>query len=162
MNSRHPLGRLIATTQEARGWSERQLEQQAAGRPGLGKSNISKIKNHPIVSIKGDVIKGLAELLSIPEERVARAALQSMGFDLGDAKSQTLVEAVHEEPGLSERERRMILALLREMKRPDVEEPTTKSARTLRAVPDEEQLAASKGDERHPGISATENDPGDH
>lgn len=69
MNSKHPLGRLIAATQEARGWSERQLEQQAAGRSGLGKSNISVIKNKPITSIKGEVIKGLAEVLGIPEER---------------------------------------------------------------------------------------------
>ena len=161
MNSRHPLGRLIASAQEAKGWSERQLEQQAAGRSGLGKSNISKIKNHPIVSIKGDVIKGLAELLSIPEERVARAALESMGFELTGERSTTLAEAVHEEPNLTDKDRRLILALLREMHR-DAERPATKPARGLRAVPDEEQLAASKGDERHPGISATENDPGDH
>lgn len=56
----------------------------------------------------------------------------------------------------------MILALLREMKRPDVEKPATKSARTLRAVPNEEQLAAAKGEKRHPGISVAENDPGNH
>lgn len=121
MNDKHPLGQLIKTVQEARGWSERQLEEKAAGRPGLGKSNISKIKNHPLVSIKGVVIKGLAELLGVPESKVAAAALESMGVNLSTEAAATLEDSVRNEIDLSDKDRRILLAVLNEMKREVVE-----------------------------------------
>lgn len=115
MNERHPLGQLIFSIQQARGWSERQLEERAAGKPGLGKSNISKIKNHPLVSIKGNVIKGLADLLGVSEQRVAKAALLSMGVDLGETSSTTLRQSVGSEPELTDKDRKILLAVLNAM-----------------------------------------------
>ncbi|MEG9248047.1 hypothetical protein V6S67_08115 [Arthrobacter sp. Soc17.1.1.1] len=116
MNSRHPLGDLIERVQEKNGWSDRDLADRA-GRMNLeiAKSNFSRLKNQPLNSIKGSLIKGLAEVLDISESRVAQAALASLGVDLGPA-DDSLDVAVRRSLDLSERDRRIINAVLTTMR----------------------------------------------
>ncbi len=116
MNNRHPLGQLIRSIQEAEGWSDRDLEARAVGKQGLGKSNLSKIKNHPISALKGSVIKGLSELLQVPESLIAKAALESMDISLSSPPAKTLEDAVRNEPELTAKERRILLAVVSEMR----------------------------------------------
>lgn len=116
VNNRHPLGQLIRSIQEAQGWSDRDLEARAVGKQGLGKSNLSKIKNHPVSALKGSVIKGLSELLQVPESLIAKAALESMDISLSDPPAKTLEDAVRNEPELTAKERRILLAVVSEMR----------------------------------------------
>ena len=116
MNKRHPLAELIEHVQQLNDWSDRYLGERArALGVDLSSSNISRLKNREIVSIKGSVIRGLAQVLKINEKQVARAALASMGVIL-EAGQSDLEEAVHTTTEYSERDRRIILSVMSAMR----------------------------------------------
>lgn len=116
MNDMHPLGRLIQGAQDTLGWSNRRLEREAAGKPGLGKSNIGKIKTQPVVSLKADTIKSLSEVLRVPVYQLVGAALESMDLPALGEKDPSLEDAVRTDYELTEHDRRILLAVLREMR----------------------------------------------
>jgi hypothetical protein len=116
VNDMHPLGRLIQGAQDALGWSNRRLEREAAGKPGLGKSNIGKIKTQPVVSLKADTIKSLSEVLRVPVYQLVGAALESMDLPALGEKDPSLEDAVRTNYELTEHDRRILLAVLREMR----------------------------------------------
>lgn len=100
VTKKHPLGGLIQAVQQANGWSDRDLELRAGGLPGMGKSNLSKLKNQPIRSVRGSTIKNLARLLAVPERLVARATLASLEDPIDLEEEIDLREAIAAAPNL--------------------------------------------------------------
>jgi len=117
MPHRTPLGDLIQSTQTSRGWSNRDVEKNASGRSGLGQGNLTKLKNQPLTSIKGETLVGLAETLGLSTELVVRAALRSLkapielNNDVG-----TPEEAIQIDPDLSAADRNTLLRMLKVMR----------------------------------------------
>jgi hypothetical protein len=116
VNKHHPLGELIQSAQDKNGWSVRDLQRRAEV---LGfemkHSNFSRLKLHEVVTVKGDVIRMLAKVLALPEPMVARAALASMGIDMASSDT-TVDEAVRTSTEFSERDRRIIQAVVDTMR----------------------------------------------
>lgn len=125
VNSKHTLGALISSIQEANGWSDQEVADRAA-RLGhaLSKSNVGRVRNEPVVSIKAGLIQGLAAGLDIPVRQVVQAALQSMDLPgLRDYESSSPEDAIRRDPTLSDRDRRLLLSQL-EVLRLDNSSPT--------------------------------------
>lgn len=122
MNQRHELGELIASVQAKNGWSDRDLERRADKLElRSSKSNFSRLKNQPLISVKGSLIKDLSVLLSVSEKTVADAALASMGVSI-DRDSVSLEDAVRSEPNLSERDQHIALGVVELLKRDEGQE----------------------------------------
>jgi hypothetical protein len=116
VNSKHPLGQLIEKVQRDNGWSDRDLAARAQSMElDLGKSNWSRLKNQPVLTFKPSHIKGLALVLKQTETTVARAALASMGIDLEGYQDGDVKAAVRNNAELSERDKRVLLAVYREL-----------------------------------------------
>ena len=105
-------------------------------------SNFSRLKNEDVVSIKGSIIKLLSEVLGLPETKIARAAMASMGVDL-QIDEVAVDDAVRNSDEFSERDRRIITSVLDAMRETqsetsneDQDKPKTNppSKPTLRAV----------------------------
>lgn len=118
MSSRTPLGNLIQSAQDANGWSARRLEELAEGKPNLGKSNVSKIKNQALTSFKGETITGLAELLELPVSLVVTAALRSLKTPIEPSTNAVaLEETIRIEPGLAEADKQTLLRMTETMRK---------------------------------------------
>jgi transcriptional regulator with XRE-family HTH domain len=110
----HALGRLIRDVQQANGWSYADIAGNA-GRGGrnLSRSRVESIRNDPLTSIGIKAITALAAGLDVPADRVAFAALESMGYPPPAAGDQhSAVEAIERDPELSATARRIVLAAL--------------------------------------------------
>ena len=117
MQTRTPLGNLIQSTQDVQGWSARRLEELAEGKPSLGKSNVSKLKNQPLTSIKGETLVSLAEVLGLPTELVVRAALRSLKTPIElSQKTGTPEDAIRIDPDLRESDKHALLRILQVMR----------------------------------------------
>lgn len=160
MNEMHPLGKLIQASQDRNGWSTRDLQRMAGMRGfNMTHSNFSRLKNDEIVSIKGSIIKLLAEVLGLPETKVARAAMASMGVDL-QIDEVAVDAAVRNSNEFSERDRRIITSVLDAMRdtqgeatndNQDKPETNPPGERTLRAVGSgREAVAGQKIDPEDP------------
>ncbi len=144
MNSKHPLGQLIEKVQRDNGWSDRDLAARAQSMElDLGKSNWSRLKNQPVLTFKPSHIKGLALVLKQTETTVARAALASMGIDLEGYQDGDVPAAVRNNGELSDRDKRVLLAVFREL-------AASPAAESTDLTQDMHELAAHKGD-RHIG-----------
>lgn len=143
MNSTQTLAELIKSIQELNDWSDRDLGKRAE-KLGLEitTSNFSRLKNRDVVSVKGSLIRILAQVLQVSEAKVARAAMASMGVDL-PVRDVAVDEAVRNSPEFSERDRRIITSVMDAMRETqsetshdDQDKPETNppSKRTLRAV----------------------------
>jgi hypothetical protein len=113
METKTPLRELYDSVTKGNKWSQRDVEKRIADRGGqLSKSRINQIINaKPLESIAGDVIRTLALGLGISADRVALAAIQSMGFRVhGDSLSPA--EAIARDETLSDDVRRSLLAIL--------------------------------------------------
>ena len=127
MSSRTPLGNLIQSVQDANGWSARRLEELAEGKPNLGKSNVSKLKNQALTSFKGETISGLAELLELPISLVATAALRSLKTPIELATNAiALEETIRIEPGLAETDKQTLLRMTETMRKLEQHERRTR------------------------------------
>jgi transcriptional regulator with XRE-family HTH domain len=106
------LGRLIAEVQAANRWSYADIAENArlAGRR-LSKSRVESLRNARLPSISVKAIEALAAGLRVSPDRVAQAAIESMGFALA-TESASAQSAVASDPGLSEPVRRVLLAAL--------------------------------------------------
>lgn len=145
MNSKHPLGQLIEKVQRDNSWSDRDLAARAQSMElDLGKSNWSRLKNQPVLTFKPAHIKGLALVLKQTETTVAKAALASMGIELEGYQDGDVPAAVRNNPDLSDRDKRVLLAVFKELART---EPAPVSTPTPEESGDYE-LAAREGDPR--------------
>lgn len=110
---RTPLGQLYDSVTRANGWSMRDVERRIMGSGGkLSKSRIGQLVNKwPLESITGDAVRMLALGLGVAPERVALAAIQSMGFRV-HVDSISPAEAIARDETLSEDTRRSLLAIL--------------------------------------------------
>ncbi|GLB62710.1 hypothetical protein NCCP2495_05880 [Dietzia sp. NCCP-2495] len=117
MQPRHQLAALIQSVEDANGWSDPEVAERARQRGHtISKSNISRLRLEPVRSIKGDAIKALAAGLGISPLDIADAALASMGIHRSNAADNDVETAIRRDPLLADSQRRMLLALLREMK----------------------------------------------
>lgn len=114
VNELHPLGKLIQGVMDRNGWSLRGLSKQAADAGfSMSHTNLGRIKDDPVTSMKAETIRMLAQILRVPESRVTQAVLESMGIahqPLTDSPS--LVEVVRTSTEISERDRRIITSVL--------------------------------------------------
>ena len=113
MPHRTPLGDLIQSTQNLRGWSNRRVEQMAGGKSGLGQANLTKLKNGTLISIKGETLVSIAEVLGLPTELVVRAALRSLKTPI-DLNQETGApeDAIRIDPNLSDSDKQTLLRML--------------------------------------------------
>lgn len=110
----HALGRLIRDAQQANGWSYADISKNA-GRAGrnLSRSRVESLRNDRLASIGIKAIEALAAGLDVPADRVAHAALESMGYPAAEPTSQlSSTDALLRDPGLSTSTRKVLLAAL--------------------------------------------------
>lgn len=116
MKPKHALATLIDQVRAVNGWSDTDVVERARKRGHqLSKSNVSRVRMEDVQSIKGDLIRALADGLGISPNQVAAAALASMGLPLYDVAGWDTEQAIRRDPALSERSRRVLLALLYEL-----------------------------------------------
>lgn len=114
-SGRSALWELYTEITTLSGWSMRDIAERSTrlGAPGLSKSRVGQLVNaQPLEAISRDNIVSLADGLGVTAERVALAALQSMGFRLAD-EGITPAEAIARDPYLSEDTRSALLSILR-------------------------------------------------
>jgi hypothetical protein len=106
------LGRLISEVQAANKWSYADIAEnaRAAGRR-LSKSRVESLRNARLPSISINAIESLAAGLHVNPDRVAQAAIESMGYALA-TEAVTAQSAIAGDPVLSEPVRRVLLAAL--------------------------------------------------
>jgi hypothetical protein len=106
------LGRLISEVQSANRWSYADIASNAtaAGRK-LSKSRVESLRNDPLPSISVKAIEALAAGLRVAPNRVAHAAMESMGYALA-TESLDAAQALAGDPALSDPMRRVLTAAL--------------------------------------------------
>lgn len=115
MSNPTPLRELYDSVTRANGWSTRDVERriEERGYTGMKRSNVNRIINAwPLPSIGPEAIRAIAAGLGIAPERVAIAAIQSMGFRVS-SESVTPAEAIARDETLSEDTRAALLSILR-------------------------------------------------
>ncbi|MFJ4168526.1 hypothetical protein ACIPY3_03340 [Paenarthrobacter sp. NPDC089714] len=113
MKQRHALAALIDDVRSANGWSDPDVVARAASKGHkLSKSNISRIRNTPVVTLNIETVSALADGLGVSKAMVAQAALASMGIVTYNSADLTAEEAIRRDPSLGERDKRMLLSVL--------------------------------------------------
>ncbi|QOT16511.1 hypothetical protein [Paenarthrobacter sp. YJN-5] len=113
MKQRHALAALIDDVRSANGWSDPDVVARAASKGHkLSKSNISRIRNNPVVTLNIETVSALADGLGVSKAMVAQAALASMGIVTYNSADLTTEEAIRRDPTLGEREKQMLLVVL--------------------------------------------------
>lgn len=82
----------------------------------LGRSNLHKLTKEPPLSLTRATIFGLARGLGVTPLTVANAALESMGIDPRPAEVTDSLSTIAIDPTLSDRNRRQLTALIKEMR----------------------------------------------
>lgn len=116
MNAPHSLSQLIQSVEDSRGWTLREIARRVerSGRT-MSHAYVARLKREPIRSITYETIHALSVGLELPERVVAKAVLEAMGVhDIESAETGAAV-AIARDPDLSERDRRVLLAVVREM-----------------------------------------------
>lgn len=109
----HALAALIDDVRGANGWSDPDVVARAASKGHkLSKSNISRIRNNPVVTLNIETVSALADGLGISRAMVANAALASMGIVTYNSADLTAEEAIRRDPTLGERDKRVLLGVL--------------------------------------------------
>lgn len=118
----HPLSQLIQSIEDGQGWTDREVSRRiAAAGYKMSHSYIGKLKNHPIQSVNASMVQTLAIGLGVSETVVAEAALASMGVRIDTGSSAGLDVAIATEEALTDRDKRLLRSLVKEM-RTDEEE----------------------------------------
>jgi hypothetical protein len=136
MPSMHPLGELIESRMRVNDWSLDAVVARADNT--LGRSNLGRIINDPVISIKGEVIKAIAAGIGVTPQLVANAALRSMGIEPAVEDQTDTLATVDIDPTLSDANRRQLRLLVEQMrldspKRPPLGRIGRKGARKNRA-----------------------------
>lgn len=117
MNAIHPLGALIQEVLHRNDWSTRDLAERSRKLGTyMSHTNFNRLKNDPLISIKGETIKLLAAVLQVPETRVAQVALESMGVQHSIEESPALTDFVHSTTEISAHDRRLLVTLVEAMR----------------------------------------------
>lgn len=116
MNAAQTLGALIRDRQASTGWSYRDLAQRSPAGTGLNKSRWGELRRDEAKTFSGAQLLGMAEALGVPESIVGRAALATMGVTAHAGSAARVEDAVRNDNDLSEHDRRILLAVLREMR----------------------------------------------
>lgn len=113
----HPLSRLIQSVEDGQGWTDREVSRRisAAGH-SMSHSYIGKLRNKPIQSVTASMVQALAIGLGLPETVVAEAALASMGVHIDTSRSAGLDVAIATEEDLTDRDKRLLRSLVKEMR----------------------------------------------
>ncbi|WP_280441048.1 hypothetical protein [Nocardia brasiliensis] len=110
------MGKLIDQQKKLNNLSNTEIAARAEERgEKLGKSNIQRVASGDNPSLSRATIFGLAAGLGITPATVARAALADMGIMLTEPESDAEA-AIKTDPTLSEHGRRLLLAMLSEIK----------------------------------------------
>lgn len=118
MNALHPLGQLIQSVEDSRGWTLREIGRRIdRGGFSMSHTHVSNLKSKPIASVTYGAIQALAVGLDVPERVVGIAALESMGVHDVDPSEADLAATIARDASLTERDRRVLLAAVREMQR---------------------------------------------
>lgn len=113
----HPLGRLITGRMKVEEWSLAQVVARAEAHGArLGKSNLGKLKNEMTPSISKSTIEGLAAGLGVTPLTVANSALRSWGIEPHPNEMTDSLATIEVDPSLSDRDRRQLVALVKEMR----------------------------------------------
>ena len=116
MKHKHPLAELIDDAMTANGWSGADVARRASDAGySLSPQNISRIRLEPVVTLVAKQARALSAGLAIPVNVVIDATLRSMGFTYGAGTTIGVEEAVRLDEHLGERDRRVILAVVREL-----------------------------------------------
>ena len=91
----------------------------------LGRSNLHKLTEEAPVSLTRATILGLAAGLGVTPLTVANAALESMGINPRPIEVTDSASTIQIDPSLSEQNRRQLLALIREMRDGNDNQPAT-------------------------------------
>ena len=124
MNALHSLGQLIQSVEDSKGWTLREIARRVekSGRT-MSHAYVARLKREPIRSISYETLRALSIGLDLPERVVGDAALRAMGVhDIESAGAGANV-AIAQDPELSERDRRILLAVVREMQGEQDEQP---------------------------------------
>lgn len=113
MDTKSPLGELIESARKLADLSQQDVADKATNNGyEMSKQNVSRLVNdNPLISIKANSIKGVATALGLSEARVASAALESMGVNLGLAETH-LRQSILDATEIDERTKRSLLAIL--------------------------------------------------
>ena len=118
MTPKHELARLIDATTEANRWSLADVSARAKGRGhALSQQNLSRIRTEPVVTLVAKQVRALAAGLDLPVSVVVDATLRSMGFPTTDQITVTPEDAVQRDERLGTRDRRILTAVLNELRR---------------------------------------------
>lgn len=134
MNALHPLSSLIQSIEDGQGWTDRELSRRIStlGHQ-MSHSYIGKLKNHPIQSVTASMVQALAAGLGVSETVVATAALESMGVHIDTSREAGLDVAISTEASLTDRDKRLLRTVVKEM-RTDGEEARTQPLRRDRGT----------------------------
>ncbi|PWH05221.1 hypothetical protein DEO23_14165 [Brachybacterium endophyticum] len=138
MNALHPLGQLIQSVEDSRGWTLREIARRIDERTGrtISHAYVARLKKKPISSITYETIHALAVGLDVPERLVGAAALETMGVRDLDQPEAGAAVAIARDSDLSTRDRRILLAAVREMQdATDHQQPTPDDTDTRVADP---------------------------
>lgn len=116
MNATQTLGALIRDRQASTGWSLRDLSDRSPSGAGLNKDRWGELRRDEAKTFSGAQLRGIADALGISESIVGRAALATMGVTARDGNAARVEDAVRTDNELSEHDRRILLAVLREMR----------------------------------------------
>lgn len=110
------LGALVEQQKKINNLSDAQVVQRALDRgEKLGKSNLGRVATGDNPSLSRATIFGLAAGLGVTPATVAQAVLADMGIGLAEAEPD-VETAIRTDPTLSVHGRRVLLAVLREMR----------------------------------------------
>lgn len=116
MTNPNALRDLIEDTMARNGWTQPDVVRRArAAGHQLSEQNMSRIKSGPVVNLVAKQVRALAAGLGLPVSVVIDANLQAMGFDVKSPASVDVAEAVMRDPNLAARDRRLLLAVVREL-----------------------------------------------
>lgn len=172
MTTKHELATLIDSAMKANGWSLREVSARAKAQGhSLSQQNISRIRSEPVVNLVAKQARGLAAGLQVPVSVVVDAALKSMGFTPTSPLGVTPEEAVLRDESLGARDRRVVSAVLRELRRaeegdgdgnaaPMNPEPDGSAPNNVRRLPERPRESDRPEDELlQAGRSSTGNPP---
>lgn len=147
VKQRHALAALIDDVRSANGWSDPDVVARAASKGHkLSKSNISRIRNNPVVTLNIETVSALADGLGVSKAMIAHAALASMGIVTYSSSELTAEEAIRRDPTLGERDKRALLAVLAGLRvEPDV---TGQDAGHVESEPQESPINIRSAGER--------------
>ncbi len=82
----------------------------------MEKSNLGRIRNEFLVSIKGEVVRAIADGIGVSERQVANTALESMGIQMVSIEVLDTLVTVDVDLTLSDANRRQLKTLIEQMR----------------------------------------------